>query len=523
MNRLLSLVLLVGLSTLSLRAQSTDADIIQQIRTEGFDNSQVMMLMHNLTDVYGPRLTGSPSLREAGQWVLEQAEAWGLENGEAVAWDWRNPGWENNRLSAHITAPTQDALVVEALGWTPSTDGVVTSTVVPVQAPDSPTQAQFDAYLADLAPQVQGKIALVGSLREVPTRFNLATLRRTDEDVARLYDPNAEPSSRSRRPRGGTEDGILSSGEVTQQLNQFFREQGVLVRIDPSRMEDGLIRAFANRTFDPETTVPTVVMRAEDFGRITRLIDNGHEVSLEFDIQNSQYPENTTEYNYVAEIPGSEDGVVMIGGHLDSWHAATGATDNAAGSAIMMEAMRILSTLDVQPKRTIRMALWTGEEQGLIGSIEYVKQVFGTYEDPKPAYEGFNGYINVDSGTGKLRGATVFGPKETALVLDELLAPFEDLDVAGARATSSRVHGGSDYTAFNHIGLPGISMGQDPIKYFSHTWHTNVDTYERILPEDVKQAAVVVAATAYHLAMQEEPLPRFAPDAMPPTPEPRRR
>lgn len=208
----------------------------------------------------------------------------------------------------------------------------------------------------------------------------------------------------------------------------------------------------------------------------------------------------------------------MLGGHLDSWHAATGATDNAIGCAMMMEAARILKSIGVKPRRTIRVALWSGEEQGLLGSLAYVKEHFGSFENPKPGYETFGGYFNIDSGTGRIRGASVFGPPATATILRNILKPFKDDGVAGAIATRSRGTGGTDSTSFNNAGLPGIGFAQDTIEYGTHTWHTNLDTYERILEEDVKKNAVVIAYSLYQLAMRDDLLPRFSRDQMPPPP-----
>ena len=241
---------------------------------------------------------------------------------------------------------------------------------------------------------------------------------------------------------------------------------------------------------------------------------------LEFNIVNRVYPEGATSYNTIGEIRGTDkaDEVIMLGGHLDSWHAATGATDNAIGCTIMMEAARILKTLGVKPRRTIRVALWSGEEQGLLGSQAYVKEHFGSFEDPKPGYEKFGGYFNIDSGTGRVRGAGVFGPPEAANILREILEPFKDDGVVGAVASRSRRLGGSDNTSFNQAGLPGIGMGQDPIEYGTHTWHTNLDTYERILEDDVKKDAMVVAWAVYQLAMRDDLLPRFSKSDMPPKP-----
>jgi Zn-dependent M28 family amino/carboxypeptidase len=263
-------------------------------------------------------------------------------------------------------------------------------------------------------------------------------------------------------------------------------------------------------------------MRNEDYGRISRLLADQTDVVLEFNIVNRNYPEGKTSYNAVAEIPGTDkaDEVIMLGGHLDSWHAATGATDNAIGCAMMMEAARILKALGIKPRRTIRVALWSGEEEGLLGSQAYVAEHFGSFENPKPGYEKFGGYFNIDSGTGRIRGASVFGPPEAAKILRDILKPFKEEGVAGAIATKSRGLGGTDSTSFNQAGLPGIGLGQDPIEYFTHTWHTNLDTYERILEEDVKKDAVIIATALYQLAMRDEMLPRFSREAMPPPPPP---
>ncbi len=297
---------------------------------------------------------------------------------------------------------------------------------------------------------------------------------------------------------------------------------GALVRVNDAGRDHGQIRAFQNSTYDVAKAAPTVVLRNEDYGRVSRLIADGTPVKLEFTIVNRTYPEGTTSYNAIAEIAGSDkkDEVVMLGGHLDSWHAATGATDNAIGAAVMMEAARILKALGVQPRRTIRVALWGGEEQGLLGSKAYVAQHFGTFENPRPEFASFNGYLNVDSGTGRIRGASVFGPGEAAAVLRQALAPFADLGVAGAMPTNSRRSGGTDSTSFNAAGLPGIGLSQDPIEYGSYTWHTSLDTYERVIEDDVKKSAMSIAAAVYELAMRDEMLPRFSKDEMPAPPTP---
>ena len=261
-------------------------------------------------------------------------------------------------------------------------------------------------------------------------------------------------------------------------------------------------------------------MRNEDYGRISRILADGTPVELEFDIVNKVYAEGRTAFNTIAEISGTdkEDEIVMLGGHLDSWHSATGATDNAIGCATMMEAARILKALGVAPRRTIRVALWSGEEEGLLGSQAYVNEHFGSFESQKPEYATLVAYLNIDSGTGRARGAGVFGPASAATVVRQALAPFQDLGVAGAAATTSRNLGGTDSTSFNNAGLPGIGFGQDPIEYNTHTHHTNLDTYERVIEDDVKASAIAIAATLYQLAMRDDMLPRLPAAQMPPLP-----
>lgn len=503
-------------------AATTDknAAVNASIRKEGMENSQIKRTLHYLTDVYGPRLTGSPKLKAAGEWAMNQMKEWGFDKVEMEPWNWGHPGWESDRASGFLVSPVKDSLVFEVLAWTPSTKGDVTADAVRVQLPSDEviTQAVLDKFFAELKPKVAGKIVLLGTPRPVWVNFNERPKRLSDEAVAlRLTPADERRGPRPARPRPSPKPGQLNFREINQQVDDFFKQAGVLVRINDAGMADGKIRAFSNRTYDPSTTVPTVVMRNEDYGRIWRLLEDGREVKLEFDIRNSVYPEGATSYNTIGEIRGSDkaDEVIMLGGHLDSWHSATGATDNAIGCAVMMEAARILKALKVKPRRTIRVALWSGEEQGLLGSQAYIEQHFGSVENPKPAFDKFGGYFNIDAGTGRARGMTVFGPSEAGAILSEALAPFKDLKVAGAVNTDSRRLGGSDHTSFNRAGLPGIGVFQDPIEYFTTTWHTNLDTYERIVDEDVKSSAVVIAAAVYELAMRDELLPRIPKEEMP--------
>ena len=524
-RRVIALSLILSLLSLPIAAQNGSGDMLSRIRKEAMDHSQIMKTMHMFTDLYGPRLTGSPNHKAAAEWAVKQMTAWGLENGHLEPWDFKHPGWLNERLTAHLISPVKDPLVCEVLAWTPSTKGTVQANAYQLVLPDRVTQDQLKIFFNNYKTKVRGKIVLIGKPASVPVNLNPPAKRMTDEQAQQRFGANARPFSFPTPSPTPTPElnapKPLTNRQINEQLDAFLKDNGALVRVNDAGREFRQIRAFNNQTFDVNKVVPTVVMSNEDFGRIARILNDGTDVVLEFNIVNHVYPEGSTSYNTVAEIRGSDkaDEVIMLGGHLDSWHAATGATDNAIGCTIMMEAARILKTLGVKPRRTIRVALWSGEEEGLLGSLAYVKEHFGSFEEQKPGYEKFGGYFNIDSGTGRVRGASVFGPPETANILREILEPFKNDGVLGAVTSRSRRLGGSDNTSFNEAGLPGIGMGQDPIEYGTHTWHTNLDTYERILEDDVKKDAMVVAWSVYQLAMRDDLLPRFAKSDMPSKPE----
>ena len=393
-RRALAIVLISTLLCLPILSQSqSEKDLLERIRKEATTNSQIMKTMHMFTDVYGPRLTGSPNHKRSAEWAVKQMTAWGLSNAHLEPWDFKHPGWLNERLSAHIVAPVKDSLVAEVLAWTPSTRGVVRANAYQMILPERPTQEQLTAFLQTQKAKVSRRIVLVGKHTIVPVNLNPPAKRMTDEQAEQRYGPNARPqqsptASPTPTPAPGTPT-PLTARQIDEQLNLFLKANGALVRVNDAGREHGQIRAFNNRTFDVNKAAPTVVMRNEDYGRVARILADGTPVTLEFNIVNRVYPEGRTSYNAIAEIPGTDkaDEVIMLGGHLDSWHAATGATDNAIGCAIMMEAARILKTLGVRPRRTIRVALWSGEEQGLLGSRGYVAKNFGVVEDPM-AYKG---------------------------------------------------------------------------------------------------------------------------------------
>ena len=510
-------------------------DLNARIRAEEMNNSQILRTLHYFSDVYGPRLTGSPNHKAAAEWAVKQMKDWGFDDAHLEEWDFGHPGWINERASGFITAPVQDNLTFEVLAWTPGTSGAVKGEafqlVIPTFPAESnpkvrlnPTQTELDAYFAGIKSQIAGKMVLIGKPRSPGVVFDPPAKRIADEDLKRRFDPDAPPPPARPTPTPApTRPNQLSGREIAEQIDKFLVENKAAVRINDAGEELGKIRAFNNRTFDVTKTVPTVVMRNEDFGRISRILDDKTSVTLEFDIRNRTIPEGATSYNVVGEITGTDkkDEVIMLGGHLDSWHAATGATDNAVGCATMMEAARILKALGLKPRRTIRVALWSGEEQGLLGSQAYVKKHFGSFENPLSGYEKVGGYFNIDSGTGRARGLSVFGPPEAATILREAVTPFADLGVLGAINTRNRGLGGSDHTSFNQAGLPGIGVQQDPIEYFNYTWHTNLDTYERIVEDDVKASAIVIAAAVYELATRDQLLPRYAGKDMPELPKER--
>jgi len=405
--------------------------------------------------------------------------------------------------------------------------------------PDRPTQEELTSYFNSIKAEVNGKVVFYGKPGVVQVNINPPAKRVADAVMKCRMDPTKTPQECAALAGGGPgpfggpggpqqpeKPGALTGQQVATQVTAFMLDNNVALRVNDAGREHGQIRAFGafnwatQPVWDVTKVPPTVVMRNEDFGRVTRLLGKGQAVKLEFDIRTRTVPDGVTSYNTVAEIVGSDkkDEVIMLGGHLDSWHSATGATDNAIGCAIMMEAARILKAVGVKPRRTVRVALWSGEEQGLLGSQAYVKKHFGSAEGPGQAFDKFGGYFNIDSGTGKARGMSVFGPPETSAVLREALKSFEDYGFFGSVSTRSRGLGGSDNTSFNQAGLPGIGVSQDPIEYNSHTWHTNLDTYERIIEDDVKKSAIIVAAAVYTLAMRDELLPRFKAGEMPALP-----
>jgi carboxypeptidase Q len=525
-----------------------------RFRSEEMEHSEILHTLHMLTDRYGPRVTGTPNHEAAAKWAVAEMTKWGLKNAHLEPWEFGHPGWTNERAYGFINSPVRENLKFEVLAWTPSTNGTASGSAVQLELPQGPpapvqagadapgrggragrggrgsaarlgpTKEQMDQWIADTRGKVKGRMVLIGKAAVIPVSFDAPQKRRDDEQLKAQYDPaNAGGGRGGRngagggRGRGAQDPSRLTTAQVADAVDAMLISGGSLVRLNDGARPDGIIVAQQHRAYDPTKTIPTVILRNDDYGRIERLLADGEDVKLEFTINNRVYPEGKTSYNVVGELPGSDkaDEVVMLGGHLDSWHSGTGATDNAIGSSIMLEAIRLIHALDLKPRRTIRVALWSGEEEGLLGSLAYVKQHFGTFENPKPEFAKLDCYFNVDTGTGRLRGAGIFGPPEAAALLRPALAPFADWGMFGANTTSSRATGGTDSTSFNNAGLPGVGFSQDPIEYNSLTHHTNLDTYERIIPDDVKKAAAVVAAAVWHVANSNQMVPRFTKETMP--------
>jgi hypothetical protein len=530
-------VLLVAAPLTAQNAEPIDAAMNARIRAEGLEHSKLMWIEHNLTDVYGPRPIGSPNHVAAANWAVKTMTSFGMKNAHLEPFTWRGVGWLPGRATGFITAPVHANIKFEAVPWSPSTRGTVKGNVVAIVAPETPTEEELTDYLASLAPRVKGGIVMVGAPPEIPVNFNERPKRTPDDQARARYSRDTSAGGRGGRGggpgfggrgRGGAPaqvpDGHLSAQQVNQRITQFLRDNMPALRLvaqGPGRIpgvivaQNGAGQIYDNVTPQP----PAAILRTDDYGRIFRIIQDGTPVAVEFNIQNQYFPTDTS-YVTVAEIPGTDkaDEVVMLGGHLDSWTSATGATDNAIGCAIMMEAARILQAVGAHPRRTIRVALWSGEEEGLLGSFAYVKNHFGSAEEPKPDFNKLDAYWNIDDGTGRVRGASIFGPPAAADILAQYIKPFEDWGVYGANPSSARVEGGSDNGAFAVAGLPGIGTQQDNIEYNSTTWHTNLDTYERIVPEDVIHNAIVTASVIYGLANRDEMLPRFSPSEMPPVP-----
>jgi carboxypeptidase Q len=502
------------------KPEKVDLETITRIRYEGFRNSKVMDYATGLMDSIGERLTGSPNMKRANEWTRDQLTAMGLSNAHLEPWGPFGRGWANQYVNVRMTSPDIAPLLVYAKAWTPGTNGVVTGKCIRVNIEK---KEDFDKYKGKLA----GMILIFGLDAEVKPIIEAPYKRYTDDDLAKT----AEYQIPGERPPFRFAD-FVKRQQFVKELNQFLADEKVLAVIDHSRGTAGggtvFVQSGGSYKTGETTTIPQLTMASEHWSRISRLLDQKKEVTLELNVVNTFYDDDPMQYDTIAELPGTDkkDELVMLGAHLDSWHAGTGATDNGAGTIVMMEAMRILKTLDIKPRRTIRIGLWSGEEEGLLGSQGYVQQHFGSrppMDDPgmkdmptlmrreagpvtvKPEQAKVSGYFNVDNGTGKIRGIYLQENEAVWPIFEAWMRPFKDLDMT---TITMRNTGGTDHQSFDAVGIPGFQFIQDPVEYESRTHHSNMDVYDRLQPEDLKQMAVIVASFVYNTAMRDQMLPR---------------
>ena len=559
----LVLLLILLVSPVVLLAQQTQVpapdpnDPIQKIKDEGMKNSQVMQTLSYLSDVIGPRLTASPGMKRANDWTRDQLTKWGLQNAHLESWGPFGRGWSLKRFSAQVTEPTAFPVIAYPKAWSPGLSAPLTAEVVYV---DAKTEADLDKYKGKL----NGKIVFTAPLREVAAHFESPGTRLNEKDLLTLADaPEPRPGGGNRNFAANPQ--FRAAFEFANAKLRFFQDEGAALLVDPGRGDGGTIfvqsASVPQPPRDPNATgpaprgippydksapkvTPQVVLAIEHYNRIVRMIQAGEPVKMSVDLAVAWQDADPMGYNTIAEIPGTDlkDEIVMLGGHMDSWHSGTGATDNAAGCAVAMEAVRIIQTLGLKPRRTIRIALWTGEEQGLLGSRAYVAEHFGTLSSPatsaapatggantsgmnngngngngsggsapgptlvkKPEYEKLSGYFNLDNGTGKIRGVYLQGNESIRSLFRQWLAPFRDM---GANTLTIANTGGTDHLSFDAIGLPGFQFIQDEIEYDTRTHHSNQDVFDRIQADDMKQAATIMAAFVYQTAMRDEKLPR---------------
>ncbi|MEO8768793.1 MAG: M20/M25/M40 family metallo-hydrolase [Ferruginibacter sp.] len=491
------------------QTEKIDHDAMNKIRKEGLENSKIMDIAFHLTDASGPRLTGSPGFMRAANYAKEQLTQWGLLYAKLEPWGDFGKSWELEKSYVAMTAPWYKSLEAYPKTWTGGTNGLKNAEVLLITAKDS---TGLDAYRGKLA----GKILIVDRTDSYKLSFKPDATRYTDAELDSMANIKLQPedtaAQRKRheqnRNQNRTQQILLST------LKSLASAEGAVAIFSTNpRNHDGTIfvqQAGPYKTTDPANFLD-IALQWEDYMSMVRLLKNNIPVKMDVDVQTKFFNDDTKGYNVMAEIKGTDknlkDEVVMLGGHLDSWHAGTGATDNGAGSAIMLEAIRILKSIAIQPKRTIRIALWSGEEQGLLGSRGYVKKTFADPADMKllTEHEKLSVYFNVDNGSGKIRGIYL-QQNEAARSISQLwFTPFNDL---GAKTVTISNTGGTDHQSFDAVGLPGFQFIQDPLEYDTRNHHSNMDVYDHLQEEDLKQAATIVAAFVYDAAMRDEKIPR---------------
>jgi hypothetical protein len=514
--------------------EKVDTDAINKIIEEGTKRSQVMDILSYITDVPGPRLTGSPNIKQAEEWAKRKLTEWGLQDSHLEAWGPFGRGWTLEGFSANMVQPMFSPLIAYPKAWSGNTNGPVSGKVVYLDV-------KSEADLARYQGKLKGAIVFMAPPRDLKAHFEPEGNRMTDEALLKLA--NAEPSTGGFRFQMSPEQRAAMT--LQNKKWELLYSEGPAVVLEPGRGDGGTIFVQGatlpnapatpldarKRVWDKDAppVIPQVVVAAEHYNRIARMMSKGVPVQLEINIRSRYHDQDLMSYNVIAEIPGTDlkDEIVMLGAHFDSWHGGTGATDNAAGSAVCLEAVRILQALGLKPRRTIRIALWSGEEQGLLGSRAYVGEHFGKrlgrepgfgrpseqpsapQEPPqfelKPDHEKFAGYFNLDNGTGKIRGVYMQGNEAVGSIFRAWLDPFKDM---GASTLTLANTGGTDHLAFDAVGLPGFQFIQDQVEYSTRTHHSNMDVYDRIQEDDMKQAAVIMASFVYNTAMRDQKLPR---------------
>jgi carboxypeptidase Q len=497
------LALTLGLAWTAAAQQSwsaPDPAVINKFEQESQQHSRVMEVLSYLTDVYGPRLTNSPNIREAGEYAVKTLASWGLANVHEEPWGPFGRGWSNELFEASEMAPRHFPLLAYPKAWTPGTNGPITAEAMYAKIEK---EEDFGGYRGKL----KGKFVMTAPMRAVDAHFDAQAHRFTDQELADLSQP---PSNQPAADQASRER-LIAQRQLNLKILKFLTEEDVAAWLEPSPHDGGTITVMDGGPRDPKEplVVPRVAVAIEHYGRIFRTLEKNIPVTLKINIVNKFYDDNLDSFNLIAEIPGADkaDEVVMLGAHFDSWNSGTGATDNAAGSAVMMEAMRILKASDLRTRRTIRLALWTGEEEGLLGSRAYVKEHFADRQSMqlKSDHAKLSAYFNADNGTGKIRGIYLQGNEAVQPVFEKWMEPFKS---AGMTALPIRGVGGTDHLSFDEIGLPGFQFIQDPIEYETRTHHTNMDVYERLQEADLKQMAVIVASFVYMTANAEQELPR---------------
>lgn len=490
---------------------SFDNDAIEKIKKEGLENSKVMDIAFHLTDVSGPRLTNSPGFMRAANWAKDELTKMGLVNAKLEPWGEFGKGWQQERCYVAMTSPYYAPFIAIPRAWTGSTPGnkIFTGQVVLINTKDTTELEQY-------AGKLKGKIVMTWSSAELKPSFEPDAKRFSDEELAAMADK--APANNAERPRRTFDStqraAMMSRFALQRKMNSFLQnENPALVLSMSSSGNDGTVFVSGGGQYKKgsEEGPAMVMLSSDDYLRLQRLVESGIKVTLEAEVKTRFFDNDLNGYNVIAEIPGTDpslkEELVMLGGHLDSWQGATGATDNAAGSAVMMEAVRILKATGLQPKRTIRIALWSGEEQGLFGSRNYVKNHFA---DPAkmelmPEHAKVSAYYNLDNGSGKIRGVYLQGNKMAGPVFQKWLEPFYDM---GAKTVTINNTGGTDHLSFDAVGIPGFQFIQDELEYDTRTHHTNMDTYDHLVADDLKQAAVIVAAFVYNTAQMDEKIPR---------------